>query len=39
LLFMLNMLRKSLSLEIENFVSFLKFKKHQKFTKSAFVQA
>ncbi|MEW4925792.1 IS4 family transposase [Algibacter sp. 2305UL17-15] len=39
LLFMLNMLRKSLSLEIENFVSFLKLKTHQKFTKSAFVQA
>lgn len=36
---MLNLLRKSLSLEIENFVSFLKFKNHQKFTKSAFVQA
>ena len=33
------MLRKSLSLEIENFVSFLKLKTHQKFTKSAFVQA
>ncbi|WP_299763425.1 hypothetical protein [uncultured Dokdonia sp.] len=39
LLFMLNMLRKSLSLEIENFVSFLKLKTHQRFTKSAFVQA
>lgn len=36
---MLNMLRKSLSLEIENFVGFLKLKAPQKFTKSAFVQA
>lgn len=36
---MMNMLRKSLSLEINNFWSFLGFKGSQKFTKSAFVQA
>ena len=36
---MLNMLRKSLSLEVENFISFLKLKSTQRFTKSAFVQA
>lgn len=36
---MLNMLRKSLSLEIDNFWSFLGLTKSQKFTKSAFVQA
>lgn len=36
---MLNLLRKSLSLEIENFWSFLKLHPSQKFTKSAFVQA
>lgn len=35
----MNLLRKSLSLEIENFWSFLKFSPSQKFTKSAFVQA
>ena len=39
LLFMLNLLRKSLSLEIENFVSFFKQQSFPKFTKSAFVQA
>nr|WP_246849126.1 IS4 family transposase [Aquimarina sp. U1-2] len=39
LLFMMNLLRKSLSLEIENFWSFLKFSPSKKFTKSAFVQA
>ena len=39
LLFMLNMLRKSLSIEIENFISYLKLGVTQKFTKSAFVQA
>ncbi|GAA3618914.1 hypothetical protein [Flavivirga jejuensis] len=39
LLFMLNMLRKSLSLELENFLSFLKIDTTRKFTKSAFVQA
>lgn len=33
------MLKKSLSLEIENFLSFLKIKSTSKFTKSAFVQA
>ncbi len=33
------MLRKSLSLELENFLSFLKISPTQKFTKSAFVQA
>lgn len=36
---MLNMLRKSLSLELENFLSFLKIRPTHKFTKSAFVQA
>lgn len=36
---MLNLLRKSLSLEIENFWSFLKLNPLQKFSKSAFVQA
>lgn len=36
---MLNLLRKSLSLEIENFVSFFKQQSFSKFTKSAFVQA
>ena len=36
---MLNMLRKSLSLEVENFISYLKLGITQKFTKSAFVQA
>jgi len=36
---MLNMLRKSLSIEIENFISYLKLGVTQKFTKSAFVQA
>lgn len=35
----MNLLRKSLSLEIENFWSFLKFSPSKKFTKSAFVQA
>jgi hypothetical protein len=39
LLFRLNLLRKSLSLEIENFTSFLKLGSFKKFTKSAFVQA
>lgn len=39
LLLMLNMLRKSLSLELENFLSFLKINPTHKFTKSAFVQA
>ncbi|QAA83107.1 IS4 family transposase [Aequorivita sp. H23M31] len=39
LLFMLNFLRKSLSLEIENFTSLLKAGSNSKFTKSAFVQA
>jgi hypothetical protein len=39
LLFMLNFLRKSLSLEIENFTSLFKFGSSLKFTKSAFVQA
>lgn len=33
------MLRKSLSIEIENFISYLKLGVTQKFTKSAFVQA
>lgn len=36
---MLNFLRKSLSLEIENFTAFLKLGASAKFTKSAFVQA
>lgn len=36
---MLNFLRKSLSLEIENFANFLKVGSNLKFTKSAFVQA
>jgi len=36
---MLNFLRKSLSLEIENFTSLLKGGSNSKFTKSAFVQA
>jgi len=36
---MMNLLRKSLSLEIENFWNFLKFSPSKKFTKSAFVQA
>lgn len=36
---MLNFLRKSLSLEIENFTSLLKVGSNSKFTKSAFVQA
>ena len=36
---MLNFLKKSLSIEIENFLEFLKFNVNQKFTKSAFVQA
>lgn len=36
---MLNLLRKSLSIEIENFISFLKHYHLSKFTKSAFVQA
>lgn len=40
LLFMLNMLRKSLAIEIENFSTFLgKKSTTSKFTKSAFVQA
>ena len=39
LLLMLNLLRKSLSLEIENFWAFLKLDPLNKFTKSAFVQA
>jgi len=39
LIFMLNMLRSSLSLEIENFFSFLKASPSKKFSKSAFVQA
>ncbi|TXD80404.1 IS4 family transposase [Subsaximicrobium wynnwilliamsii] len=39
LLFMLNFLKKSLSLEIENFTSLLKVGPNAKFTKSAFVQA
>ena len=36
---MLNLLRKSLSLEIENFTNFLKLGSLNKITKSAFVQA
>lgn len=36
---MLNLLRKSLALEIENFNTLLKLKKPVSFTKSAFVQA
>lgn len=36
---MLNFLRKSLSLEIENFTSLFRFGSSSKFTKSAFVQA
>jgi len=36
---MLNMLRKSLSLEVDNFLNFLKIKSTNTFTKSAFVQA
>lgn len=36
---MMNMLRKSLALEIDNFWQVLKLKATQKFTKSAFVQA
>ncbi len=36
---MLNLLRKSLSLEIENFIGLLKLGSLKKFTKSAFVQA
>jgi hypothetical protein len=36
---MLNFLKKSLSIEIENFLSYLNFNVNQKFTKSAFVQA
>lgn len=36
---MLNFLRKSLSLEIENFTSLFKFGSSSKYTKSAFVQA
>jgi hypothetical protein len=36
---MLNFLRKSLSLEIENFTSLFKVGANSKFTKSAFVQA
>ena len=36
---MLNMLRKSLSLELESFFNFLKINSTNKFTKSAFVQA
>ncbi len=36
---MLNLLRKSLSLEIENFIGFIKLGSLKKFTKSAFVQA
>lgn len=39
LLFMINLLRKSLSLEIENFTSLFKTGSATKFTKSAFVQA
>ncbi len=39
LLFMLNLLRKSLSLEIENFWTFLRLDPSNKSTKSAFVQA
>nr|WP_247672750.1 IS4 family transposase [Aquimarina sp. MMG016] len=39
LLLMLNMLRKSLSIEIDNFVNFLKLGTTKKFSKSAFVQA
>lgn len=39
LLFMLNFLRKSLTMEIDNFISFLKPNIGSKFTKSAFVQA
>ena len=36
---MLNFLRKSLSLEIENFMGLFKIGFNSKFTKSAFVQA
>ena len=36
---MLNLLRKSLALEIENFTNFLRLGDSSKFTKSAFVQA
>lgn len=36
---MLNLLKKSLSLEIENFINFFKNQPFSKFTKSAFVQA
>ncbi len=36
---MLNMLRKSLSIEIDNFVNFFKLGSSKKFSKSAFVQA
>ena len=39
LLLMLNMLRKSLSLELDGFFNFLKINATNKFTKSAFVQA
>ncbi|MBZ9788079.1 IS4 family transposase [Psychroflexus sp. CAK57W] len=39
ILFMLNFLRKSLSLEIENFTSLFTISSCSKFTKSAFVQA
>ena len=39
LLFMLNFLRKSLKMEIDNFISFLKPNIGSKFTKIAFVQA
>ena len=39
LLFMINLLKKSLSLEIENFITYFKHQPFSKFTKSAFVQA
>lgn len=39
LLFMINLLRKSLALEIENFTGLFKMGNTVKFTKSAFVQA
>lgn len=39
LLFMLNMIRKSLALEIDNFLNFLGKKSDERYTKSAFVQA
>ncbi len=39
LLFMINMIRKSLAVEIENFINFLDRRTSERFTKSAFVQA